>query len=500
MWCGNTMAPGDSDRPNVLVVYSDDTDQDFLGCYGGPDLTPTIDGLAADGVRFDRYHSAAPVCTPSRHCALTGQYASRSAGTTSEYPPGTVANVLFESGVYQEPDPHTLASELAAAGYATGMVGKWHQGIDHDRFEGVAGDADPRDPDVAAQLRADYDVIRESVRSTGFDYAESVFYDNPNQMAIPEDLRVHNQDWITRGALDFLDEYGDGTDPFFLWMAPTCTHAPFGERQLDADPRATPAGYLDESPDVQPSRERVKERVREADVDDDRQARAWLATWMDDGIAAVLDRLEELGVAEDTLVIYTTDHGDLRGKGTVYEAGSNVPFVARWPAGIDPGRPCTRLASNVDLAPTIYDVVGHEPTHDQPIDGRSFAPLLTGEGEYERESLYQECGSMRGVVTDDGFHYVATRFPPEIQAEVDAGTRYSHHWAEIDDSDEVRWGPGRDYPHYFDRDQLYDLDADPDEQHNLADDRRYADVLARLQDHLRAYSRDLPHAFSEFSE
>ncbi|MFB6152437.1 MAG: sulfatase [Haloarculaceae archaeon] len=488
--------PATGGRPNVLVVYSDDTDRELLGCYGGEGLTPTVDRLADEGIRFDGYHSAAPVCTPSRHCALTGQYASRSAGTLAEYPPGTVPNVLFESGVFREPEHHNLAAELSAAGYATGMVGKWHQGIDHDRFEPVAGDADPRDPEVAARLADNYDVVRESVRSTGFDYAESVYYDNPRQMAIPRELRTHNMDWVTQGALDFLDAHGTGEDPFFLWMAPTCTHAPFGAEQLDADPRATPSGYLDDAPDVQPNRERVKERVRGADAG--AWGRDWLATWMDDGIAAVLDRLDELGVAEDTLVIYTTDHGDLRGKGTVYEAGSRVPFVARWPGTIEPGRPCTRLASNVDLAPTVFDVAGVDPGHDHTVDGRSFAPLLTGEGEYRRESVYQEAGSMRGVVTADGFHYVATRFPPDLRGAVDDGARYSHHWQRVDDPGEVRWGAGADYPAYFDRDQLYDLDADPDERRNLADDPRYADVLARLRDELAAYSRDLPHAFGEF--
>jgi arylsulfatase A-like enzyme len=484
------------DRPNVVVIYSDDTDREVLGCYGGRGLTPTIDGLAAAGVRFDNYHASATVCTSSRYGALTGQYTSRSAGTRGAYPPGTVPHVLFESGVYREPDPHNLASELSAAGYTTGMAGKWHQGIDRDRFEGVAADADPRDPAVAEQLRDDYEVIRESIRSTGFDEAHSVFYDNPNQMAIPEELRVHNQEWITQGALDFLEANAD--DPFFLWLTPTCTHAPFGAEQLDADPRATPMGYLDEAPDVQPARERVKERVRAADAE--AWGRGWLATWMDDGIAAVLEKLETLGVAENTLVIYTTDHGDLRGKGTVYEGGSHVPFLARWPDGFDPGPPCTRLAANVDIAPTVYEVTGVDPAHDEPIDGQSLVPLLTGEGEYCRESVYQESGSQRGVVTADGYHYVATRFPPDVREQVDAGARFSHLWDEIDDPSGVRWGAGEDYPAYFAPDQLYDRDADPDEQHNLADDPRYADVLARLQDELADYSRGLPHAFGEFSE
>ena len=476
------------DQPSVVVIYTDDQDPDWVGAYGGDVLTPNIDSLAEDGVRFDRYYASSPVCSPSRYSALTGRYASRSKRFQEEFPPGGPVNIGWEPGIRGE--PCHLASVLSDNGYTTGLVGKFHQGIDEEEFEPVADDADPTDPEVEARLERNYQTVVDIVENHGFDHAASVYEGNVNGMQIPDELTHQNMDWVTQGAVDFIEDNQD--DPFFLFMAPTLVHSPRGEDQVRSDPRATPRGYLDEAPDVQPSRESVIERTREAGVDGPIDA-----TWLDDGVGAVLDTLDELGLAEDTLVIFTSDHGDIEGKFTCYDRGAREPCLARLPGHTEEHGLCDDLVSNVDLAPTLFDLAGVDPGPEYTVDGQSFLPLLTG-GDYERDSLFLEISSERAVVTDDGYKYIAVRHPPEIQERVDDG-EVLDHWGYPPDDDHASYGAHEYFPAYFDQDQLYDLDEDPEEQHNLADDPAYADRLDRMQDLLGEYSADLPHEFAEFS-
>ncbi|MFB6295475.1 MAG: sulfatase [Halobacteriales archaeon] len=481
-------APSD-DAPNVVVIYTDDQDPDWVGAYGGDALTPNIDRLAEEGVRFDRYYATSPVCSPSRYSALTGRYASRSDLFQEEFPPGGPVNIGWEPGIRGERP--NLASVLSENGYTTGLVGKFHQGIDGEEFEPVDPDADPTDPEVEARLERNYQTVVDIVESCGFDEARSVYEGNVNGMELPEEFKHQNQDWVTRGAVEFIEDNHE--DPFFLFMAPTLTHSPRGESQLRSDPRATPRGYLEEAPDVQPSRESVIERAREFDAPLD-------VTWVDDGVGAVLDALEEHGVAEDTLVVFTSDHGDIEGKFSTYDRGARQPCLARLPGHTDSRGPCEDLVSNVDLAPTIFDLAGIEPPADYQVDGQSFLPCLTGEGSYERESVFLEITTERAVVTDDNYKYIAVRYPPEIQERVDAGERFNYWCVRYDGDVHHTYGADEYYPAYFEADQLYDLDADPEEQHNLAGDPEQADRLERMQGLLAAYSADLPHAFGEFTD
>jgi arylsulfatase A-like enzyme len=479
------------DRPNVVLIYTDDQDPDWVGAYGGDVLTPNIDSLADDGVRFDRYYASSPVCSPSRYSALTGRYASRSDRFQEEFPPGGPVNVGWEPGIRGESS--TLPSVISDSGYTTGLVGKFHQGIDEEEFEPIPDDADPTDPAVEARLEQNYQTVIDIVESHGFDHAASVYEGNVAGMELPDELTHQNMDWVTQGAVDFIEN--NQSDPFFLFMAPTLMHSPRGEDQIRSDPRATPRGYLDEAPDVQPSRESIRRRTDEAEIDGPVDA-----TWLDDGVGAVLDTLEECGLAEDTLVIFTSDHGDIEGKFSTYDRGARQPCLARWPAVLDAQDPVTDLVSNVDLAPTLFDLVGVDPGADYTVDGQSFAPVLTGEGEYERESVFLEITTERAVVTDDNWKYIAVRYPPEIQERVDDGERFNHWCVRDDENVHHTFGADEYYPAYFDQDQLYNLDTDPEEQNNLAHDPDYADRLAMMQDLLREYSADLPHEFGEFTD
>lgn len=497
------------DPPNILLIYTDDQPQEWVGCYGGDVLTPNIDRLAAEGRQFTRYYASSPVCSPSRYSALSGRYASRSNRLQRDWPPGGPINIGWQPGIRGE--DHTLPATLSNNGYVTGHVGKWHLGMDADVTE-IDPEADGRDPDVAASIRENYRTYVSEVEACGFDDVRSLYPRNVFGFELPETMEYHNMDWVTQGALNFLNEHHD--ERFFLYCAPTLPHDPWEWDQLQADPRITPSGYLDSPPAVQPSRESVIDRVQSSDTatsdpgpaehagfmtrENVMVGRAFVS-WLDDGIGAILDRLEALGIADDTLVIFTSDHGN-RGKFTCYDGGARQPCIARWPGVIEPGTTSDALVSNIDLPPTLFDVASIDPPTDYHFDGRSFSPVLDGSGSYSRESLYLEITTERAVVTDDGLKYIAVRYPPEIQAAVDNGERYSHHCVELGPDEPARYAADEDFPAYFDQDQLYDLTDDPLEQTNLVNEPAYQDDLARLQDHLREYCRELPHQFGEFTD
>jgi arylsulfatase A-like enzyme len=241
-----------SDRPNVVLIYTDDQDQERVGAYGGLP-TPNIDRIAEEGMRFDRFYVSSPVCTPSRYTALTGRYASRSEALSGDDP-----NVDFGARIHR--DSHTLASVLSDAGYTTGMAGKWHLG-DHESLEDVSPEADIEDPETADRVARNYERTVEEIERCGFDRAASAYPTNPSSVPLPEEMDHHNMDWVTQGAVEFVEDHRE--EPFFLYVAPTLTHGPWGLDQLASDPRNTPAGRLEEAPDVQPDRESIRERVRE---------------------------------------------------------------------------------------------------------------------------------------------------------------------------------------------------------------------------------------------
>jgi arylsulfatase A-like enzyme len=478
-------------RPNVILIYTDDHDRDEIGCFGGKVLTPHMDGLARDGVKFTRFYVASAVCSPSRYNALSGRYASRSLSTQTRMPTTGPVNLGWESGVYGEKTCMALA--LKAGGYATGMVGKWHQGS-AGPLKRFRPDDDANDPKVRQALRENFDKVVESIKSCGFDYAAAAYRDNTDpkgeKVWIPKALQFHNMEWVTDGALRFIEQNKER--PFFLYMAPTLVHSPSPLKSLQADPRITPLGFLDKAPDVQPSRKSVLDRVEKAGV----EKRFVGSTWLDDGVGAVLKKLDELKLAENTLVLLAGDNGN-KAKFTCYDGGAREPFVARWPGVIKPGSVCDKLVSNLDFVPTILEVCGVSAPASVVRDGHSIAAALKSDASYRRESLMLEITTERAVVSDDGFKYIAARYTPEILEQVKAGKKFNH-WCQPMERATHTYDADRQYPGYFDLDQLYDLNADPNEQKNLAGNPAHKERLERLKQLLRAESQRLPHMFGEF--
>ena len=491
------------ERPNILFIITDDQERsEFNFLPEGRDeqgkprnLTPNIDRLATDGVVFLNQYVSSPVCTPSRYSVLTGTYASRSPTFAAEAESGGQVNITWNS--HMDGDTPNLARTLRDAGYFTGAVGKNHviklksKGRE---TEALADDADPRQPEVAAYYA---DKQREQVKffkACGFDFAASLYAGNlPGHTC--KALEYHNVDWITSGALDFLDAWKQTEKPFFLYMATTLNHGPGpANRKYTGDPLATPAGLLGSPLDVQPPRSSIPERVRKAGLSTDGPACDLL--WLDDGIGAVLNRLEELGELNNTIVFYFDDHGVESGKGSLYEGGiRSVSFV--WsPRYVKGGRQTRVRVSNIDFAPTIMELCGVLESEQHAVDGRSFVSVLQGSGREIHDYLFFELGATRAVL-QDGWKCLAFRLPPSLPP--NPPKPYTH----LADRPGGRGSEGpamKFYPNYYDQDQLYNVHEDPLERENLYQDRQQKMRVQAMRRLLREAVGNVPGTFAEFTE
>jgi arylsulfatase A-like enzyme len=356
-------------KPNVVIIYTDDHNFGHIGAFGGRVLTPNLDRIVNEGARFNRYYVSSPVCTPSRYSLLTGRYAIRSVYLQKTQPTDQPAYIRWNTFLSKE--EKTMAHLFREAGYATGMVGKYHLG---GEFGYLGGDESYDDPVVRDTLAAIYRRWQQHVRDVaGFDYVESLYGNNLHIIGVPKSMQFHNMEWITKGAIDFIDQYRER--PFFLYMATTLPHVPGPLESLKADPRITAAGMLEEPiTGVQPSRESVLERTRAAGIPDENAP----LTWLDDGMGAVLDRLDKHGLMENTIIVFASDHQSPRGKMTCYEDAANAPAAIMWQGKIRPGQVHDALVSNVDIVPTLLELAGIERPADYRTDGKSWASQRSG--------------------------------------------------------------------------------------------------------------------------
>ena len=471
----------DQKKPNVVFILSDDQGYNTLGCFGGKVLTPNIDKFANEGVIFTRSYAVSSISTPSRYSCLTGQYASHC--TSKQFlkncPPGKPSNIGFNVQVTS--GTPTVARVLKANGYKTGFVGKWHTGAPVlIKYE---PDVDIKDPKVASMLSENQRRMCDYIKSTGFDYAASVYRGNPADHKLNA-MNVHNMEWITKGAIDFLEESKD--KPFFLHICTTLQHVPDPFQSISADPRLTPIGYLSEAPKVQAPRESIAKRVREAGFDE----KTGNATWLDDAVGAVIDKLEELGILDNTVIIYFSDNNNVGGKSACYESGVKTPSFMWWKGKLRGASTCDELIANIDFVPTILDICGVQAPADMLINGKSFIPLLLGKTNQWREDLLLEVGYSRGIVTDQ-WKYIAVRNPTEI--------REKYLSRNIEDLNVLLKTAARAHPNSFwDPDQLFDLKSDPDEQNNLAGNPAYAKKLAEMKEKLKNNLTQFHRPFGEF--
>lgn len=490
--------------PNIVIVVADDITPAYFGCYGGRTPTPNIDRMAREGLRFDRSCCTAPLCNPSRYSIFTGSYPGRAASVSGDCGPDEPYMVMQNADL--RPGDTSLATILRGAGYLTGHIGKWHSNFAHAqetgrpwRPEGFPDDVSLDDPEFDAALREAHATHVETVCAcAGFEWAGAAQWGNLDGKQ-PERLKHHNVPWFTETALEFLDMAGRGNRPFYLHLANSVPHSPDPARSLGDDRRNTLGGKLNAAPTSHPPDETIVERLREAGIGEDESRVYGInagVVMIDDQIGALSKKLEAMGELDNTLFLFTADHG-IQGKGTCYLGGFHMPTVLRWPAGVDgPGRSVAAPISHVDFVPTLCEATGVSLPSETARDGVSFLPLIRdGRAAPTRETCYHEMGTARGLLRGR-WHYIAFRYPESVVREIEATGV-----AELRDYFAYREkSPFCDFnfrlkPAYFEPDQLYDIEADPFERNNLANDPAHGAILGEMQDLLFSITDRLPGPF-----
>jgi arylsulfatase A len=371
--CGER-PPAPAGLPNILVINSDDLGMGDLSCYGSEIPTPNIDSIGEDGLLFSDFYVNAPVCTPSRFSQLTGLLPQRSRHqlTTPLMP-----TLQSDDDRGLEPGEKTIAQVLHEEGYATGLIGKWHLGHGRSRF-------------MPNKHGFEYfygftpgciDFFTHRYRN------ESCFY--RNEQLIEEE--GYSTDLFTREAVSFLEK--NRNRPFYLNLAYNAPH--YG--------KANASGAL---ANVLQAPEKLVARFNGPDRN--RNIYSAMVASMDNGVGQVLEALERLGLADNTLVIFTSDNGgDLdyganngkfRGeKGTLFEGGIRVPCLMRWPAVIAAGIACSYPCSQLDFY-EMFSTLSGAPKARIKTEGMDILPVVENpKGPYSERSLFWVYGKEAAI-------------------------------------------------------------------------------------------------------
>ena len=463
-------------RPlNVLWIMSDQHSSRALGCYGNRVVrTPRLDGLAAEGLTFDRAYCSYPVCTPARFTMLTGRYPHHH---------GAVSNVT--------PLPlreRTVGHHFSHAGYATAFLGKMH-----------AVDAQTHGFDYYVDFGHYYDYLgpKTEVFTRGMGANDSgsgspwltMYADERGKRDVSPWLRDHDpmrhetlelgellpeedhfESFIARETIRFLRTYRD--EPFCVVTSFLKPHNPFAApaeyaalyREEEMEVPSWPAESLGKVPEQARSRKAPGAGTAMGEAWARRFLAAYYAnvTHLDACVGRLLDALEELDLAKNTLVLYTTDHGEmlyehgLRGKFNFFEPSARNPLIARWPGVTLPGARTRALTDQVDFVPTLLEACGVAlAPRTAALDGRSFAGALRDPASAGKEFAFGEYA-------------------------LPAGKPFY-----------MRRGPRWKYIYYTaGGEELYDPEADPGELRNLATEPEYAQMVAAERERLLAYVRE----------
>jgi len=433
--------------PNVIIIFADDLGYADLSIYGSTDYqTPNLDRLAQEGARFTDFYVSQPICSASRASLLTGAYANRIGLNGALGPRSTI-------GIH--PDETTLGELFQRNGYRTALFGKWHLGSfpeffpsqhGFDEFYGIPHSNDmwpfhPENPEAWPDLPL-YD-------------GEQIIGYNTDQTRFTTDL--------TQRSIDFIERAVDDGSPFFLYLPHPMPHVPL----FVSSERAGDSGA-----------ELYGDVVNEID-------------W---SLGQIMQTLERHGISDSTLVIFTSDNGPwlsygnhsgsadpLReGKGTVFEGGVRVPFIARWPDAIPESVVVNAPAMTIDIFPTLAEIL-NDGQGSLPIDGVSIRKLLTGES---------------GTAMQEAYYFYYNRNELHALRSGNWKLHFPHGYRTMDNQ-----APGVDgMPGKYDYDvstglELYDLSTDISEQHNVA--AQNADVVIRLTQLADAKRRELGDALTD---
>jgi len=502
-------------KPNIIVILCDDLDfdelnfynTDTLPCYNGaskhgvesaqvetltkpPYYMPHIDKLAKKGAIFTRFYANSSVCTPVRYALLTGRHSYKSPFLVKESQEDSIAFIKWNT--YISPNEYTVVNAMHKRGYKAGIIGKWHNGLNGRPIYFPHNKDDILDSANSLKIKADYKLLISFLQdSLGFDFAGRIHYDNPF---------ILNLEWITEGTIEFINKYKK--NPFYLYIALPLPHAQYYDYK-EWDPLATPAGMLNKNPNSKHNLNEAREKNREKTGNEHYS----MATWIDDFIGVLMKTLKETGLDKNTMIIFTSDQ-QTRGKFTCYET-NRIPFILYYPPLVKKGIVIGDLCQINDLVPTILELIDGKQSQEDWYDGVSFLPLFLHDNNriYTRDYLYLEIGYSKAIVTKE-YKYIANRPPQKIldimnnneQESIRSGKKrqigwdgYDWHW------DGVVYHNHRDFPCYFDKDQLYDLRKDVFEQHNLSYNSLYAPVLFTMKNLLKKEMVAYPYKFGEFA-
>lgn len=430
--CANLTALGAGQRPNFLFIYTDDQRWDAMGVVQQEQgdaarfpwfKTPNMDRLAREGVSFRNAFVTESLCSPSRAAFLTGRY--------------NHLNGVHDNFTRFPVDSVTYATQLRAAGYSTAYIGKWHMYDQHER--------------------------------PGFDYSASFlgqgqYWDCPlmiNGVSTPAPGWV--DDAVTDRAIEYLEHLAHNqTNPFAMVIGFKSPHEPWNpplrakDRFTGDQARFVPnmkvlaAGI--EQPQWNPNDPKNLDYFR-------------VISAVDDDLGRILDTLDELHLATNTVVVYTSDNGFFRGehglhdKRYLYDESLRIPFIVRYPALIKHPGTCDQIVLNIDLCPTFLDLAGVPVLSE--VQGRSFVPLLENRVPADwRKSFLAE-------------YFIELRYPyvpPQFGVRTETAKLIK-------------------YPGHDDWTEMFDLAADPYETRNLANDPAHRELRAQLEDELTAQQR-----------
>ena len=481
------------ERPNIIVFLVDDYDKPETSPYGGNVLTPNLGRLADEGMICHNAHVTSTVCTPSRYTFLTGRYASSSHSNTflDECPKGTQALPAFNVGL--ESDRMNVGRVLADAGYATGFVGKYHvHDADHSKEGSLFGDLDvPKNAKYSDQLNKRKFKLeklqRELIKKNGFTWAKNIYWGN-----LKQPFKGHNPDWTAQAALEFIDEYKD--QPFYLHCCSTLLHGPNKEwfKSMMEKELATGEGFI-KKPLNLIDRKSVWERIQKAGLTEAEVG----YLWMDDSLGLILDKLDELGIADNTIVVFVSDHGSERKGSLIKTRGTEIPCLIRWPRVIKPGSVSRGLLQNTDFVPTWFELAKTKIPKNYHIDGKSLAAMFKDPTVSIRKYIYGEQGAARAIKTE-AFEYISIRYTDEqITGALSkrADRAYKTLLGLSSGISRARYF----HPDIFSADQLYDLSKDPNSQKNVAHDSGYAEQLKKMKAILTRTVKELgPRPYGDF--
>ena len=337
-------------RPNFVFILADDLGYADLGCYGAREnVSPALDRMAAEGLRFSDGYANSPVCSPTRFALITGRYQYRLRGALDE-PLAGAARGRDDLGL--PPSHPTLPSLLRDAGYATGLSGKWHLGYPPHFGPLKSGYGEHFGP-----LGGGVDYFSHSDRAGVHDLFEN---------GAESRRSGYLTDLISDHAVDFIRRQAASRTPFLLSVHYTAPHWPWETRDDEAESR------------------RIGKAIHHIDGGSLETYRAMIRH-MDEGIGRILAALGETDAAANTLTVFTSDNGGERFSDTwpfvgkkmdLLEGGIRVPLIARWPQRIQPGSTTRQIAVTMDWAATMLAAAGVAPHPDYPLDGMDLGPVL----------------------------------------------------------------------------------------------------------------------------